>query len=790
VQSKDALGGITKNKYDLLGNVTQITDATNKLTQNNYDDLGRLISVTDSLIETPVDKVDSYTYDEAGNVLTYTNRLGQVTRSTYDTVNRLTKTEYLTDATSDNISYDSFGDAITISNNGVSYTMDYDVQHRMLDKLDSRQNKILSFGYNSIGLMLSKIDYQNNRTDYRYDSTNQLVSLTNPSFLTANYQQDAAGRLLTRTLSDGAQTSYTYDANGWVNTLVQKSANGTVLSNITYTRDRLGNILTQSENVANSTGANTGTTSYTYDALYRLKTADYPALVTGGVTGSATVNDEAFSYDAVGNRLTQTKGGLSIGAAGSSTRYYEYTANSNRLKAIHTGSLAGAIEKSYTYDDAGRMTAQTGTGAKTLTWNQQDHAKTINANSKVISYGYDPLSYRISSTGSSRGSQDYYLEGEHMEALYSNNLLQAQYLRGASTDELLAGWLQDSSNPANIPATATFSNTITGTPYIFHHDTQNSVSSISSHDGNMLQQASYSAFGNSLNQTGSAANNSNTNTLKYTGREQDADTGLYYYRARYYDTDIGRFISEDPKGFAAGINFYAYVGNNPVNANDPSGLDTKVTIGYTHTIAPGLSHQVVILTDTVTGSQYATRAGPECALCGGLGAGSITAVSDWYTPKFKDPPSSVYTTQEVGVIGRDFSDSVKNAINFRDTTNKNQIPYWPLGPNSNSYASTFVESLTGTRPVPNVVVPGADMGRPSPSLNYIPSPVINTGGATGSWGGSSGVSGGWNDSNTNVFNGNSFSFGGIDFIGNSAAGGYLLYPNKPNNNQMRAVYSK
>lgn len=134
--------------------------------------------------------------------------------------------------------------------------------------------------------------------------------------------------------------------------------------------------------------------------------------------------------------------------------------------------------------------------------------------------------------------------------------------------------------------------------------------------------------------------------------DSDDGTGLYQYRARYYDPTIGRFISEDPKGFAAGQNFYTYVGNNPLNGNDPTGLDTQITIGYTHTIAPGLSHQVVILTDTVTGAQYATRAGPQpgCFLCGGLGAGSITAVSGPYNASFKsDPPSSVYTTPVVSI---------------------------------------------------------------------------------------------------------------------------------------------
>ncbi len=60
--------------------------------------------------------------------------------------------------------------------------------------------------------------------------------------------------------------------------------------------------------------------------------------------------------------------------------------------------------------------------------------------------------------------------------------------------------------------------------------------------------------------------------LRYAGREYDAETQLYYNRARYYDPALGRFISEDPAGLSAGINLYAYVGNDPLNGRDPSGL--------------------------------------------------------------------------------------------------------------------------------------------------------------------------------------------------------------------------
>ena len=101
----------------------------------------------------------------------------------------------------------------------------------------------------------------------------------------------------------------------------------------------------------------------------------------------------------------------------------------------------------------------------------------------------------------------------------------------------------------------------------FHHDHLRSVTGLSGHDGEAIEQITYSPFGAVHNQTGTPATE-----LLYTGRENDAETGLYYYRARYYDPLVGRFISEDPLGFKAGVNFYAYVGNSPLDVSDPLGL--------------------------------------------------------------------------------------------------------------------------------------------------------------------------------------------------------------------------
>jgi len=86
--------------------------------------------------------------------------------------------------------------------------------------------------------------------------------------------------------------------------------------------------------------------------------------------------------------------------------------------------------------------------------------------------------------------------------------------------------------------------------------------------GNVVQTYVYDSFGNIVLQSGALEN-----PFTYTGREFDSETGLYFYRARYYDPSLGRFLQEDPIGFQGGdINIYAYVGNNPINFIDSYGL--------------------------------------------------------------------------------------------------------------------------------------------------------------------------------------------------------------------------
>lgn len=742
----DADNGETVFTYDLLGNRLTVKDAENKTWAFGYDDIGRLISETDHSA-----KSIAYKPDEAGNVWEKTNRLNEVTRTTFDAGNRPTRVDYLKDGTAETFGYDPAGNLNAAANSSVGYGFGWDRLNRLTAKADGR-GKSLSFTYDKVGNILTKTTYQGSTTSYTYNAANRLTMLRNPDYTQVDYQYDPAGRLLSKVTANGARMTQQFDANGWMSRLTQYDAANAPISDATYTRDRLGNILTTVD------GA--GTTTYAYDPLYRLKTADYPG----------TANDELFTWDKAGNRKTHTKGSL---VANANTRYYNYTTGANRLAEIRIGSAGGTLESSFSHDFEGRLTAQTGMGAKTLTWDAKGRVKTLGTET----YAYDPTDHRIGRSGGALGSLDYFLEGEHLESVYSGTNLQAKYFRGSSTDELVAGYLYDTDSKLK--------------PFLFHHDQNNSVAALSGHNGGTLQSTTFGAFGNTQSSTGTSPNR-----LKYTGREDDG-TGLYYYRARYYDPATGRFISEDPLGFGAGdVNFYSYVSDNPVNANDPSGKCPQC-IAYLVETAPTWGPAVIntaraawaattalvrtnphVVAGTIGGTSGAAgyvATTPNPTVVGTATAGTIGAVQGVLTVALPGS-GTLWQGATIGGAGNLVTQTIDIASDpsksFRSDFNLLELGGNMLGGAAASkLTSAFGPTWSQQASAATIAWPvetsfsavGQSLGTPGPSFA---APTFTD------------------------FGSPNLDFSTFAGLSGTAGGGFLLYPNKANTNMMRSVYAK
>jgi RHS repeat-associated protein len=261
------------------------------------------------------------------------------------------------------------------------------------------------------------------------------------------------------------------------------------------------------------------TSNYTYDAIYQL---------TQATQGGSTT--ESYSFDPVGNRTA------SLGVSSYTTNASnEMTANSN---------------VSYTYDSNGNtLTKTVGSNTTTYAWDYENRltSVTLPGTARTVTFKYDPMGRRIEKVSPTFTSIFAYDGDNLIETVNSSGAVVARYTQTQNIDEPLAE-LRSS-----------------GTSY-YEADGLGSITSLTSAAGAVANSYTYDSYGNLTASSGSVPN-----PFSYTGRELDSETGLYYYRARYYDPSAGRFASEDPIGFGGGNDFYSYVDNSPVSLIDPSG---------------------------------------------------------------------------------------------------------------------------------------------------------------------------------------------------------------------------
>ena len=217
-----------------------------------------------------------------------------------------------------------------------------------------------------------------------------------------------------------------------------------------------------------------------------------------------------------------------------------YNAN-NQLTQWGTANL--------TYDLNGNLT---GDGVNNYSWDARNQLASITAasgGSTIGTFQYDAFGRRANKTvpGTTTG---FLYDGVNAVQELSGSTPTANLLTGLGVDEV-------------------FTRTDSVGTRTFLADALGTTLALTDSNGAVQTQYTYEPFG-STNFSGTASNNS----FQFTGRENDG-TGVYYYRARYYDPSIGRFLSEDPIAFNAGLNFYGYVNDNPLNFADPTGLYDK-----------------------------------------------------------------------------------------------------------------------------------------------------------------------------------------------------------------------
>ncbi len=514
-QVQDAANNVTQYGYDTEGNLLTITDANNHATSFAYDAFGRVTQAT-----FPSTLTETYLYDATGNLVSKTDRNGHSILYVYDALSRLTHKGY-PDSTGVDYVYDLAGKIRQVTDPTGTYGFAYDNMGRLIGT--TTQYSFLpgtppptfanAYAYDTASNRTSFTLPDGSTNTYAFDSLNRITTLTDSITGQFGFGYDALSRRTSLTRPNGVNTNYNYDSLSRLLSVLHQSGT-TVLDGASYTYDNGGN------RTAKTNKLNSVTEQYAYDAIYQLKQ------VTHGTTTT-----ESYSYDAVGNRL-------------SSLNVPSYSYNSSN-------EVTSSSNASYTFDNNGNTLSKVVSGTTTqYAWDFENRLSSVvlPGSGGTVTLKYDPFGRRIQKT-SAIGTTNYLYDGANaIEEVNSSVAALARYTQNVGIDEPLA-------------------ETRSGLNSYYEQDGLGSVTSLSNSAGSLANTYVFDTFGNLTSSGGTLVN-----AFQYTGRDYDSETGLRYYRARYYDPVVGRFLNEDPLQFNAGNNFFEYSYNNPVNFRDPSGL--------------------------------------------------------------------------------------------------------------------------------------------------------------------------------------------------------------------------
>ena len=530
----DRINGIISYTYDDNNNLKTITDQNLKVTEYDYDERNLQVKVTypDHLAgQTPGDLnygITECSYDALGRKELATDQKGEKVEYLYDLASRLTDRVYYfadgTEESRDEFTYDDASRILTASKgrygNIVSFTFD-EIGRKETETTTvgtsgvSPASFTTTYGYDDDSRLTDTQYPAGNNVVKTYTDRSQLESVTfnAADIITSTF--DAGGREETRTFGNNLVATNAFNLD---NTLDSRTVAGKADLSFSYSYDANKNVESET-----STGSSMGAMSWTagFDDIDRLNSWNR----TNG-------DNQSWNLDLIGN--WDTTAGSFKGTTFNETRAHK---GAHELTSIGSNNLE--------YDSKGNYLGAPLSSAA-LVWDIDNHLTSYEKGGVTTSFTYDALGRRLEKLNPAKNTlfifagQQVIEEYSEVGGVYS---LDRSYVYATYIDDVVA-----KIEAINTP-----------TVLYYHSDRQFNVRGLTDASGNIRELYSYTPYGKQCVMDASGSSISGTaynNYYGFTGRYLDEETGLWYFRARYFDTELGRFISRDPLGYVDGMSMY------------------------------------------------------------------------------------------------------------------------------------------------------------------------------------------------------------------------------------------